>query len=345
MNLAAALTRRRRDWSIDFFTFGPTASSTRLSDRLVHTVLAQEPMAQPDASGLSDSASWSLPEALAPADLVHIFQPLTRSGEVSVLAARALGKPLLVSESGVRSSQLGASLGLLDLADRVICSSEFARSTLPAIRHGEVTPGGADTDYFTPGRPTDRRGHLLFAGRLLPRKGVERVIDILPDHISLVVCGRPSHPEYFRLLTRRARGKDVEFVTDADDEELRRLYRHAWATVHPAVYQDCFGRLHQQSAMMGLTALESMSCATPVIVSDVGALPEFVDHGVTGIVTSSQAELEKAVHTLFAERGKSVRMGLEARRRMVEKWSVGRQAEDVARVYAEIIEIGRHSRP
>ncbi len=208
-----------------------------------------------------------------------------------------------------------------------------------------MTPGGADTDYFTPGRPTDRRGHLLFAGRLLPRKGVERVIDILPDHISLVVCGRPSHPEYFRLLTRRARGKDVEFVTDADDEELRRLYRHAWATVHPAVYQDCFGRLHQQSAMMGLTALESMSCATPVIVSDVGALPEFVDHGVTGIVTSSQAELEKAVHTLFAERGKSVRMGLEARRRMVEKWSVGRQAEDVARVYAEIIEIGRHSRP
>ena len=175
-----------------------------------------------------------------------------------------------------------------------------------------------------------------------PSRGWRRAIDVLPDHLSLVVCGRPVHPEYFRLLTKRARGKDVRFVTDADDKELRELYRHAWATVHPYVYRDCFDEVHQQSGMMGLAALESMSCGTPAIVSDVGALPEFVDDGVTGFVTTSQSELERAINSPYAERGRSIRMGLEANRRVVERLSIGRQAEDVARLYSEGIENWRH---
>jgi len=335
--LARTLTHQHPDWTVEMVTFGPSATSTPLAERLVHTVLAHDPTAQPDAWGLVDEASWQLPGVLGRADLVHVFQPLTRTGEVSVLAARALGSAVVASEAGLRSSQLGASLGLLELADRVVCTSEFGLSTLPATDRAVVVPGGVDTGYFAPGRPTDHRAHLLFAGRLLPQAGVDRVIDVLPDHMSLVVCGRAGHTDYVRRLTRRARGKAVEFVTDADDEELRRLYRHAWATVHPAVYRDCFGDVHQQPGLMGLTVLESMACATPAIVSDVGALPELVDHGVTGVVTSSLEELEKALHSVYAERGRSIRMGLEARRRVVERFSVERQAAAIGGIYTRAV--------
>jgi glycosyltransferase involved in cell wall biosynthesis len=190
-----------------------------------------------------------------------------------------------------------------------------------------------DGDFFTPGEPTEPRLHLLYAGRLLPHKGIDRVISVLPRHIRMVVCGRPYHDDYFHLLERLAKGKDVEFVTDADDAQLRSLYRHAWATVLPSVYRDYYGTTYQQPELMGLTVLESMACGTPVIVSDVGALPEFVDHGVTGLVTSGLDALEEAIVTLYSRRGTALQMGLAARQQVSERYAMDNVARRIGALY------------
>jgi glycosyltransferase involved in cell wall biosynthesis len=308
-----------------------------MSDQLTRTVLTEIPAARPPASGSLDSTSWDLPGALASADVVHVFQPYTRSSEASALTAKALGKPLFITDCGVRSSQLGVSMGLLDLADGVICSSQFGRSILPVSDGAQVLSGGVDADFFTPGKPTERRTHLLCAGRLVPSNGVDRVIAALPDRIPLVVCGRPCHEEYSLLLDELARGKDIEFVTDASDEELRKLYRSAWATVVSPVYQDCFDDVHPQAGLMGLTALESMSCATPVVASDVGALPELVDHGSTGLIASTSESLEDSIHSIFTDRSKSIRMGLRARDSVVDRYSMGQLSRRIGQIYGEAV--------
>ncbi len=341
MNLARSLTASDQDWEVDFISFGAAEHSARLSPRLTLTLLAT-----PRDTGMLDGMSWDLPARFDPVDVVHVHQPLTRSGETSILVAKALGKPLFVTDYGGRSSHLGSSLGLLDLADRVVCYSQFGTSILPTTTSPvDVVPGGVDGEFFTPGEPTEPRLHLLYAGRLLPHKGIDRVISVLPHHIRLVVCGRPYHDDYFDLLQRLAKGKDVEFVTDADDVQLRSLYRHAWATVLPSVYRDYYGTTYQQPELMGLTVLESMACGTPVIVSDVGALPEFVDHGVTGLVTSSLDTLEEAIVTLYSRRGTSLLMGLAARQQVTERYAMDNVARRIGALYdQELARVGTGAR-
>lgn len=65
-------------------------------------------------------AGWDVFESLEAADLVHVFSPFTRAGEVAALAAKALGKPLALSGLVLRQSELGRSLGIVELADVLI---------------------------------------------------------------------------------------------------------------------------------------------------------------------------------------------------------------------------------
>jgi glycosyltransferase involved in cell wall biosynthesis len=337
LNLAISLTTPESGWTVDFISFGAAGRSEKLTSQVTLTLLETGTEDLHIGPGTLDGMSWQLPTLLDTADLVHVHQPLTRSGEAAILIAKALGKPLCITDYGGRSSNLGASLGMLTLADAVICSSRFGASILPHARRVDIVPGGVDASFFVPGKPTEHRGHLLYAGRILPHKGVDRIIEALPPRLPLVVCGRPDNEEYFELLVELAQGKAVEFVIDADDVRLRHLYQHAWATILPSVYRDRFGTTYEQPELMGLTALESMSCATPVVVSDVGALPEFVEHGVTGLIASSDEALREAMISMCTERGTSITMGLAARERIVDSYSMEVVASRVGHIYREVL--------
>jgi glycosyltransferase involved in cell wall biosynthesis len=170
-----------------------------------------------------------------------------------------------------------------------------------------------DADHFT--LPTNRppRDRVLYVGRLLPHKGIDQLIEAMPRELPLAVCGRCYHDDYFRLLRRLARGKRVEFVTDADDETIRHLYIRAWVNVLPSVYRDCYGNSHLAPELMGFTLLEAMACGTPVICSRVAAMPEFVSDGETGFVVDNREELTDRLGRLAANPSMVERMGRQAR--------------------------------
>lgn len=70
----------------------------------------------------------------------------------------------------------------------------------------------------------------------------------------------------------------------ADDVEVANLLARAQVSVTPSVYRDAMGVTHRAPELLGLACIEAMSCATPVIVSDVGGLTEIVHHRVEGLV-------------------------------------------------------------
>ena len=184
----------------------------------------------------------------------------SRSGEFGILAAAQQGKPTCASDHGGHSSWLGASLGSLELVDRIVAYSAFGASLFRTPTPIAVIRGGVDAHAFAPPEPRPARDRVLFVGRLLPHKGVDRLIEALPAGLPLTVCGRPYDPDYLGLLRRLAAGKDVTFVTDADDAAIRDLYARAWCNVLPSVYTDCYGRRYRAPELMGLTLLEAMSC-------------------------------------------------------------------------------------
>jgi glycosyltransferase involved in cell wall biosynthesis len=288
-----------------------------------------------------DVVSWELPEAIAPADLVHIHQAYTRCAEVGLLVAKQQRKPVCVTDHGGFSSPVVKQLGLLDVVDRVIAYSDFGASLYRTSAPVSVIKGGVDASRFIPPPEPVTRDRVLYVGRLLPHKGIDRLISALPDGLPLTVCGRPYHADYFAMLRRLAAGRPVEFVTDADDDRTLDLYRRAWANVLPSVYVDCYGVAHEAPELMGFTLLEAMACGTPAIASRVAAMPEFVVDGETGFVFDDLAHLTDRLRTLATEPGLADRMGRQGRRVVEREFDYRVSGAKLVEVYDELIDRAR----
>jgi glycosyltransferase involved in cell wall biosynthesis len=296
-----------------------------LSDRVTLRVV-------PTANGRAglDRLSWDLLTPLEAADLVHIHEIFTRGSEVGVLVARLLGKPICVTDHAGGNSGLGRSLGMLDLTDHVICYSEFGRSLITTRTPVTVAPGGVDDEFFVPPSSPEVRDHLLYVGRLIPSKGVDRLVAALPDDVPLTICGRSDETRYLDELRRLARGRRVEFVTASSEADLRALYQRAFAVALPARY----GGIDSAPELAGFALLEGMACGAPAIGSRVGGVPEFVDHGETGFVFGELGQLTEQIERLASDREAVNDMGSRARARVVRDFGLSGTGAIVGDVYA-----------
>jgi glycosyltransferase involved in cell wall biosynthesis len=133
---------------------------------------------------------------------------------------------------------------------------------------------GVDLDRFAPGDRTAARAALgiapgttvvLAVRRLVPRTGIDVLLEawsqVAGDAVLLIAGDGPERPE----LERRAPDR-VRFLGSVADADLAAHYRAADVCVVPSVALEGFG----------LVVLESLACGTPVVVSDVGGLPEAV---------------------------------------------------------------------
>jgi len=67
---------------------------------------------------------WDLLPRVAESALVHICRPFTRAGEAALVAAKSLGKKIVLSDFEHSTSAVGASLQMTSLADCLVCRSE-----------------------------------------------------------------------------------------------------------------------------------------------------------------------------------------------------------------------------
>jgi glycosyltransferase involved in cell wall biosynthesis len=113
--------------------------------------------------------------------------------------------------------------------------------------------------------------YFLFLGRLSPEKGVGTLLDAWTQiRAKLLIVG--DGPEAERL---RAIGpSNVEFRGTVEPDEVQALLRHARALVVPSTWHEGAGRV----------VIEAYAAGVPVLASRVGALPETVEDGVTGLL-------------------------------------------------------------
>jgi glycosyltransferase involved in cell wall biosynthesis len=310
------------------------ARRSRLADGVTLRVL---PIAQrrPDAERLS----WDIAEVIGESDLVHIHQVFTRSGEVGMLVSKLLDKPVCVTDHGGASSALGRSLGILELADRVTCYSNFGRSLVGDCDTPiELVRGGVDDTFFRPPSANTVREGVLYVGRLLPHKGVDRLLAALPHDIPLTVCGRAYDVRYYAYLRSLAADKPVTFLLGEDDLQLRELYRRSIGVVLPSVYVDCYGRAHAWPELMGYSLLEAMACGTPAICSRVGGMPEYVWHGETGFVFDELADLTDALRKLACDPALVAQLGSTARATVQRNYGLAAAGTAMRGVYDDLLE-------
>ena len=165
---------------------------------------------------------------------------------------------------------------------------------------------GLDLEVFRP-KPTERNIDFLLVGRLAPNKG----LDLFLDGLSLI---RERHPEVGAViighgpLEGRLRSRigamglsgNVRLISWVKDKaELAGYYRRAKALV-VCSFAEGGPRV----------AFEALACGTPVIGPAIGALAEFLSHGVNGLVVAhTPASLAKAMERFLDEPGLSDRLG------------------------------------
>ncbi|HZB24773.1 MAG TPA: glycosyltransferase, partial [Vicinamibacterales bacterium] len=163
---------------------------------------------------------------------------------------------------------------------------------------------------------------VLFVGRILPHKGIHDLIDAVTPEIPLTILGHVLDSDYLAVLHRRARGKRVTFVHDADDASLVEEYRRAACVVLPSVYTTPDGHTTKIPELLGQTLLEAMACGRPVICTDVASMPEVVMHGVHGFVVppGEPEALRTAIATLRQDRSLAAAMGRAGRQRVLDRF-------------------------
>jgi glycosyltransferase involved in cell wall biosynthesis len=194
-----------------------------------------------------------------------------------------------------------------------------------------------DTERFclAPARRVDARRQLGLADDLLvvgtvanlnPQKGIEHFIRAAaevhracPASAFLVVGARyATHRRYARMIDAEARRSGIAperllFVGPRADVE------HCYAAMDVKLITSV-----ARSEGVATTALEAMACGLPVVATDVGALREVVEDGVTGFVVPPEdpQAIAAAALRLWRDARLRARMAAEARRRTVERYRV-----------------------
>lgn len=122
--------------------------------------------------------------------------------------------------------------------------------------------------------PIPKKDQIVYVGRLSKEKGVETLINAFKrfgGKTKLVIVGDGVDRVKLEEL---AKGLDVEFAGLKPVKEVRRLMSESKATILPSEWWETFG----------LTVVESMLEGTPVVTSNLGALPEIVQEGLFGEV-------------------------------------------------------------
>ena len=337
LELARALARHVE---CELVSFGPATRSWRdpsgLRVRVLRSLLlvGGHP-AHPLALGLG--------HALAGADVVHTHHLRSTPSRLAAVNARVRRLVTAVTDHGLGG---GDWAGLLPrLFDRFLTVSAYSARELgaPAART-RVIYGGADADRFSPDPNAVRRG-VLFVGRLTPHKGVDLLLEALPEGAAIRIAGSGGHdpepPErdYPDLLRRLAAGRRVEFMGAVPEPDLPALYRQARVLALPSVHRTRYGRDVAVSELLGLAALEAMASGTPVVASRIGGLPEVVEDGVTGFLVEpgDVAELHARLAEVLSDAILAERLGRNARERVLERFTWAACAERCLSAYSELV--------
>lgn len=138
------------------------------------------------------------------------------------------------------------------------------------------------------GVPLPSRPFFLFAGRLEKLKGLQTVIPLFQKsgEADLVVVG---DGEYATELRRIAAGCDrIHFLGWMSPTKLRGLYSRAIALIVPSITFETFGQV----------IIEAYAARTPVIVRDLGPMPEIVAESGGGLLFRDDASLRGAMERL-----------------------------------------------
>jgi len=225
------------------------------------------------------------------------------------------------------------ALRLWGAVDTVIVPSRFSQAmfTQYGIPEDRTTlvPHFVDTAGITPS--FDEGAYVLYAGRLSPEKGVEKLIRAAAHvpHIPFRVVGAGPEEERLRAMAAELGLRNVEFRGERRGEELAAEFSGCHMVAVPSVCYETFG----------LSCLEAFAYGKPVVASQIGALPELVKDGETGLLASvgDDVDLARQIDALWRDGRASTGMGRAARKLAEQEYNPEKHYDRILGVYRDVM--------
>jgi glycosyltransferase involved in cell wall biosynthesis len=199
-----------------------------------------------------------------------------------------------------------------------------------------IVPVGVDTAVFAPPSLPRVVGRVVAVSSSdSPMKGARVLLEAIAKlrterDVELVVVGRPKpRGAVMRAVDDLGIADAVRFVSDLSDAALGELFGSAEVAVVPSLYEG-----------FSIPAIEAMACATPVVASRAGALPEVVgvDGSCAELVEAGNPEtMAAAIGRLLDDAGRRQALGEAGRRRVEERFTWRAVAEQTVEVYREAL--------
>jgi len=124
---------------------------------------------------------------------------------------------------------------------------------------------------------------VCFSGRLAQNKGIDILLQAAKiyekeDTLTLI-AGYGEEYNYLNNLSKELGLKNVVFLGHKDANSLRKIYNISDVCAVPS-RQEAFG----------LVALESIACGTPVVASNQGGIPDFINEDVGILIEKENVE-------------------------------------------------------
>lgn len=207
-------------------------------------------------------------------------------------------------------------------------------------QHLRVVHYGFDTEQFIEQknyqtllqRPKDKKV-ILFSGRLVELKGVQYLIQALSklkavrqDWVCWIV-GDGELKSELKLLTKSLKLEDDIFFFGSRDD-VPAILTKSYIYVHPSLIDN-----------QPLSLIEAQLSGKPTIVSNVGGLPEMVEHGVSGLLVepADVDGLFVSLNRLLTDSYLAKNLGNNAKKWGMTHWSFENGLSEILNIYEEVI--------
>ena len=261
---------------------------------------------------------------------------------------RFLGWPFkLVFTSAAQRHHTWITRWLIEQMDAIIATSAISASYLK--RAATVVLHGVDTDLYAP--PPDRAA--AFADSGLPgryaigcfgRVRAQKGSDVFVDAMCRLL---PRYPDFTAVMVGAITVDQMGFANDLKQRiEAAGLTSRIVITGELAIeeVQRWYKRLTiyaftSRNEGFGLTLIEAMAVGAALVASRAGAAELVVEDGITGALTppGDVDALVAALEPLMRDPAAAAAMGVRARARVVDKFSLDAEAAAIAAVYRRLV--------
>lgn len=199
--------------------------------------------------------------------------------------------------------------------------------------HVVVAPMGVDLQHcFVPSSTIHRGQTLVFAGRLVAKKGVHHLLEAmrllaerLPEAQLLIAGHGPLEQELRPRCTTLGLDDRVRFLGRYSLQQLPDILRRGNIAVLPF---DTAQDGDQEG--LGLTVIEAMGCGIPVVAGDVPAVRMVIEHRHTGLLVDARdsVALSNAIFELLHDPSLADALAANARQMAIQRfdWSIAASA-------------------